>query len=180
MIEMMSERSWGWLRPVAWGGAALLLLLPLLAMRFAPEAGVDWTVGDFVIAGLMLGTVGLALELVVRMSRSWYSRIGGAVALAAGLLLVWANGAVGYIGSEDNPYNLVFFGVILVALAGSAIARFRAGGMAWAMLAAALAHAAAGLGGLSEDPVTGPITAVFVGMWLVSAWLFRKAAATRG
>ena len=168
--------NWGWVRPLAWGTAGALLLLPLVAMQVAPDSGVNWSVGDFVFAGLMLGAVGLAAELAVRISTSWSYRAGAALGLAAGFFLIWANGAVGYIGSEDNPYNLLFFGVIAIAFVGSLLAQFRAAGMAWAMGAAGLAHAAIGAGGFPADPITGPITLAFTAMWLTSAWLFHRAA----
>lgn len=174
MARTDGRRSWAWVRWVAWGGAAALLLAPLVAMQFTRE--VNWTVGDFVFACLLIGGVGLAFELAVRVSGNWSYRAAAALGLAAGFFLIWANGAVGYIGSEDNPYNLVFFGVIGVAFVGALLSGFRPRGMALAMLAAGIAHAAAGLGGAAEDPVTIPITLGFVGLWLASAALFRKAA----
>src|SRR6476620_4818144 len=45
-------------RKVAWGGAALLLLLPLAAMQVTDE--VDWGPGDFALAGTLVVGVGLA------------------------------------------------------------------------------------------------------------------------
>ena len=177
MTEMTNgnaRRGLGWVRPIAWGGAAALILLPLVAMQFTAE--VNWTVGDFIFAAMLIGGVGLAAELAVRISSSWSYRGGAALGLAAGFFLIWANGAVGYIGSEDNPYNLAFIGVVALAFAGALISGFRAKGMAVAMLVAGSAHAAAGLGGLAQDPRTGPITLVFVGMWLGSARLFHRAA----
>ena len=170
------SRGHGWLRPILWGGAGLLLLLPLWAMNFAPGLGFNWTLSDFLFAALLIGGVGLAFELALRISPNWSYRGGAALGLAAGFFLIWANGAVGYIGSEDNPYNLVFFGVIAVAFAGALVSAFRAKGMAWTMLATAIAHAAAGFGGAAQDPRTIPITIAFVGMWLGSARLFQMAA----
>ena len=172
----IGPRSWGWVRPLAWAFAAVLLLLPLIAMQLAPDSGVNWTVSDFIFAAMLLGGIGLAAEVAVRVSPDWYYRAGAALGLAAGFFLIWANGAVGYIGNEDNPYNLVFFGVVAIAFTGAVLSRFRGKGMAVAMLAAGLAHAAAGLGGVAADPVTAPITLAFVAMWLGSAWLFRRSA----
>ena len=62
------------------------------------------------------------------------------------------------------------------APAGSVIARFRARGMAAAMLAAAVAHAIVGAIGFPQDTRTAPITIVFTLLWLSSAALFGKAA----
>ena len=169
-------RGWAWARPLLWGGAVALLLVPLGAMKFAPGLGFNWTLSDFLFAALLIGGVGLAFELALRVSPNWSYRAGAALGLAAGFFLVWANGAVGYIGSEDNPYNLVFFAVIAIAFAGSLVSGFRARGMAWTMAAAGIAHALAGFGGAAEDPRTIPITIAFVGMWLGSARLFLHAA----
>ena len=171
----MMARDFGWVRWLAWGGAAALILLPLVAMRFAPDAGVNWTAGDFVFAALMFGAVGLAAELAVRISSNWAYRGGAALGLAAGFLLVWSNAAVGYIG-DDNPYNAIFFAIVALAFVGAMLARFRARGMALTMLAAGIAHAIDGAIGFPQDPVTGPITIVFTGMWLGSAALFHKSA----
>ena len=163
-----------WVRPLAWGAAAALLALPLVAMQFTNE--VQWTTGDFMFAAFMLGGVGLALELAVRISSAKSYRIGAGLGLAAGVLLIWVNGAVGYIGNEDNPYNLLFMGVVAIAFAGSLFAAFRPKGMAYAMLAAGIAHAAVGLAGAPQDPRTIILTIVFTGLWLGSARLFQLAA----
>lgn len=178
MDSMQSDgrRNWGWLRYLGWGGAVALILTPLAAMKFAPAAGFNWTVGDFIFAAMMFGIVGLAFELVVRATPSWASRFGAALALGTGFLLVWANLAVGYIGSEDNPYNQWFFGIVALAFLGAVLARFRARGLAVAMTVTALAHAIVGAVGFPQDTRTGPITLVFTGLWLASALLFRKAA----
>lgn len=162
------------LRIAAWGLAALILLLPLVAMRFTDE--VNWTVLDFVFAGVLIGGVGLAFELTVRMTRNHAYRAGVGAALAAAFLIIWANGAVGMIGSEDNPYNLLFIGVVALALIGSIFVRFRAEGMARVIAAAAIVHAGVAVAGLSQDPRGGIFSAVFAGIWLLSAALFRNAA----
>ena len=173
--NLSSRATFGWVRPVGWGLAVAMILLPFLAMQVAPESGVDWTGGDFLFAAIVIGGVGMAFELAVRISSNWSYRAGAAVGLAAGFFLLWSNAAVGYIG-DDNPYNMVFFLIVAFAFLGSIIAAFRAKGMAVVMLAAGVAHALAGAIGYPQDPITGPITLVFTGMWLTSAWLFRRAA----
>lgn len=167
----------GWRNPwriALWGLAVALLLVPAVAMRFTAE--VNWTAGDFLFAGLLIGGVGGLFELAVRVTPNPAYRGGVAAALAAAFLIFWANGAVGMIGDEGNAYNLVFYGVILLALAGAVVARFRAKGMALAMLAAALAQAAGGVGGAFSDPRGALFSTAFAGLWLLAAWLFRRAA----
>jgi hypothetical protein len=170
-------------RLIGWGTAVALLLLPLAAMQFT--TGVNWTPSDFVLAAVMFGTVGGAFELAVRASGSRAYRTATAIALGTGFLTVWINLAVGIIGNEDNPLNLMFFGVIAAALVGSIVARFKADGMARAMTIAAFVQALIGVGVFALDVGAGdPPGAVglllliefFAGTWLLSAWCFRKAA----
>ena len=156
-------------RIVGWGTAALLLLLPLVA-------NAPWTASDFVFMGVLLGSVGLAFEFIVRKSGSLAYRSGAALAVVAAFLTVWVNGAVGMIGSEGNPYNLVFGGVLLVALVGAILARFEPAGMMRAMVAAAFAQGAAGAVALTTDVRGAVFSMAFAGMWLVAAALFWNAA----
>jgi hypothetical protein len=168
------RRRSGW-RLAAWCVAALLLLLPLVAMQFTDE--VNWSLADFVLFGGLLAGVGGAFELAVRTTRNAAYRAAVGVALAAAFLLVWANGAVGIIGSEDNPANAMFGGVLAVGIVGAALARFRPRGMARALVATALAQATvaviAAVAGLGHIFVA---TGFFGALWLASAWLFRRAA----
>jgi hypothetical protein len=161
-------------RIAGWGTAVALVLTPLIAMQFTRE--VNWTASDFLFAAILIGGVGAAYELAVSRAESAAYRAGAAFALAAAFLIVWANGAVGMIGSEGNLYNLYFYGVILIALVGAAFARFRPTGMAWAMAAAAVSQAMVSGGGLFSDPRGGLFSLAFAGLWLVSAGFFRKAA----
>ena len=156
-------------RMIGWSGVGLLLLLPLLA--HAP-----WTASDFVVAALLLGSVGGAFELIVRKSRSLAYRAGAALAVVAAFLTIWVNGAVGMIGSEGNPFNLLFGGVLLVALAGAIVARFEPAGMTRAMVLAAIAQGVVSGIGLSSDARGGVFSMAFAALWLLSAWLFRKTA----
>lgn len=158
-----------------WGVAALLLLVPAVAMRFTSE--VNWTSGDFLVMGAMLAIACGAYELVARMSGDTWYRAAVAIAIVTAFVTVWVNLAVGMLGSPGNPANLLFGGVLAVALIGALIARFRAQGMARAMLAAALAQAAMTLyalvGGYAEVVVH---VGLFIIPWLLSAQLFRKVA----
>jgi len=166
---------WGipW-RMIGWGAAALLLLVPLVAMRYSNE--VDWSAADFLFMAALFGGIGLAFEFVVRRSNSVAYRFAAALALLAAFLTIWVNAAVGMIGSEDNRLNLMFGGVLLIALIGAIIARLKPAGMMRAMLAAAIAQAVAGTIGLATDPLGGGLSMGFALPWLLAAALFRKAA----
>lgn len=163
-------------RMLGWGGAAVLLSLPAAAMRFAPEAGVDWSGGDFALMGLLLGLVGIGIELAVRASASLAYRAAAIVATLTAFLTIWVNLAVGMIGSEGNAYNFAFAGVVALALAGAVAARLRPRGMAVAMTAAGVAQALVAAGGLSIDPRGALLSASFALPWLLCASLFRSSA----
>lgn len=162
-------------RLAIWGTAAGLLLLPLVAMQF--DTGVDWSGSDFVVMGVLLAMVCGGYELATRLSDSTAYRAGAAVAIGTGFLTIWVNLAVGMLGSENNPDNLLFGLVLLIGLAGALIAGFRPRGMARAMYAAAAAQAAmtvyALVGGYGEVVLH---VGFFVLPWLLSALLFGKAA----
>ena len=167
-------RSWSGWRIALWGGAASLLLLPLVAMQFTAE--VNWDETDFIVMGAMLASAGLGVEFLVRRSDSLFYTLGSGLAVLASFLLVWFNLAVGMIGSEDNDYNLLFGGVIAIAAMGAVLGRFRPDGMARAMTAAGLAQALIGAGGLFTDTRGGIYSMILAGLWLLAAALFRKAA----
>ena len=179
-------------RIAAWAAiVALVLMVPLVAMQFTDE--VVWTLDDFIFAGVLLGSVGLTYELAARMTGNTAYRVAVGLALAAALLLVWVNGAVGIIGSEDNPANLLYGGVLAAGIIGAIIARFRPPGMARALLAMALAQALVPVIALiiwkpdvtsSVDAFLGTlgvlgVNAFFAMLFVGSAWLFRKAARGR-
>ena len=165
-------RNWqAWM----WLGAAALLCVPALAMRFGDE--VQWTALDFIVMGGLLALVCGSIHLGSRLSSHWAYRAGTAVAALAGFLQVWANLAVAIVGDGSHPVNLAFFGVVLLAAFGAVLALFKPRGMAAAMLAAAIAQTAVlaycVVRGL--DPAVW-LTTVFVGMWLVAWRLYLKAA----
>ncbi len=169
-------------RVLGWGAAVAVILAPLVAMQFTSE--VNWTLFDFAFAIVLIGGVGLLFELVVRTSGNWAYRGGGALALAAGFLLVWINGAVGIIGNEDNPANLVFLAIIAMAVGGTVGAGGKASGMARAMFLTGVVQAFVGGFVFAFDSSAEPpgrvgllvLIEVFAAMWLVSALLFRRAA----
>src|SRR5688572_13837431 len=119
--------------------AAFILMLPLLAMQVTDQ--VVWDLADFGVAGALLVGAGLTYVLVARKAGKIAYRTAVGVAVAAALLLVWINLAVGIIGTEDNPANLMYIGLLAVGFIGALIARFQPQGMARALFATALAQA---------------------------------------
>ena len=163
-------------RLAVWGTAAGLLMLPAIAMRMGAD-GVHWTGSDFMVMGLLLGSCCAAYELATRMSGNTAYRLGFAIAIVLGFLLVWINLAVGIIGDEDNLANVVFAGVLLVAAIGALLGQLQASGMARAMLATGIAQSLAGGYALALGSMEGGmLSAAFAAMWFTSAALFHNAA----
>ncbi|MBM3328073.1 MAG: hypothetical protein FJY67_01185 [Calditrichaeota bacterium] len=172
---------------------ALILLVPLTAMQFTDE--VDWSLSDFVIAGVLLFGAGLVYKVVTNRGGTTAYRVAAGVAIFAALMLFWVNGAVGLIGSENNPANLMYLGVIGIGIIGGGIVRFKPGGMARVMFAVALAQALIPLFALiiwkyQAIPErlfwgalggTGVFTfnSIFVMLFAVSAFLFRHAGSLK-
>lgn len=78
--------------------AAVLLSIPFFAMRLGAE-GVDWKILDFMIAGVLLFGTGIAIEAALRMITDWKYRIAACAVILLGLFVVWAELAVGIIGT---------------------------------------------------------------------------------
>ncbi|HEV7266315.1 MAG TPA: hypothetical protein VGN83_15535 [Falsiroseomonas sp.] len=162
------------------------MLLPLVAMQFTDE--VIWDETDFAVIGAMLlGACG-TYELAARAEGNVAYRGAVGVATVAAFILIWINLAVGIIGSEDDPANLMYGGVLAVGILGALITRFQPYGMACAMAATALAQALVGatalIAGLGSTGANWPwvivvLTGFFATLWLVAAWLFHKAARER-
>ncbi len=70
-----------------------LLLIPLIAMQFTDE--INWTPFDFAVAGVLLLSTGLIIDLVIRKVKNIRYRIGIILALLIVLLLIWAELAAG-------------------------------------------------------------------------------------
>jgi hypothetical protein len=79
-----------------------VLLVPLVGMQISD--GVDWSVPDFVYAGVLLAGSGLLLELAARKPRNIAYR-AAAIAVAVAAIL---------LGEADDAPGLVFFGCLLI------------------------------------------------------------------
>ncbi|WP_426490353.1 hypothetical protein [Hymenobacter sp. 102] len=142
------------------------------------------SIAPFVIAGLLLLMAGLLTLLVASRGRSGSYKLAAGVAAVAALLLVWGNLAVGFIGSEDNPVNLLYGAVLVVGFVGAAVARLQPLGMARAMFAAALTQFAVPFVALliKQPELTMGVlwvivlNTLFAGLWVLAGWLFRRAA----
>lgn len=75
----------------------ILLVIPLIAMQFTDE--VNWTLTDFAVAGGLLFGTGLIFDFVSRKVKNVKYRASIFIALAILLSLIWAELAVGILGT---------------------------------------------------------------------------------
>lgn len=162
--------------------AALLLLIPLTAMLISSEA--KWSLFDFIAAWTLLFGAGFSYKLAVRMLGGRSYRLAVGTAVGTGLFLIWSNLAVGIIGSENNPANLMYFGVLAVGIIGVVIVRFQPERMEYVMAATAVAQMLVALIVLLAGPrltQNSPVTEIlavngfFAALWALSALFFRYA-----
>lgn len=161
-----------------WLALPVPLTIPLLLQW-------PWSGGDYIFAAVLFGAAGALVELAAWASGSAHYRGGAILAVLASVALIWVNGAVGIIGDEGNPANLLFLGVIAIAALGALLSGFKARGISLAMTAAAVAQTivcavgyaarwgSAGAAGLYEA-MLGIV--LFVPLWAGAAWLFARAA----
>jgi hypothetical protein len=120
-----------------------------------------------------------------RASRAY--RRGVAAAIGGVLVMIWLIGAVGIIGTEGDGADRLYLGVLAVGALGTALARFRAAGMARTLAAMAVAQgvvaAIALVAGLipSYNPPLEVValSAMFAAFHLGAAWLFHRAGRHR-
>ena len=164
-------------------GILSLLTIPLIAMQFTQE--VNWTLSDFIFAGVLLFGTGFTYLFITQKSMNLVYKAAIAFALLSGLFLIWVNLAVGIIGSENNPFNLLYFGVIAVGMIGALIAKFESQKLVYTMFSMAFATALVGLIALftSMHQVPGSsvievlaVNGLFITIFTMSALLFRFAA----
>ena len=166
----------GW-RIAGWGRALALLALPAIAMQFTSE--VNWTALDFVFAAILIGSLGIGIELAFRLGSSMPRRLAIIIASFAGFATLWSNAAVGIIGDEESVVNGFFFLAVIVAVAASALVRLRSSAMRWIMAGMAAVPPVLGLVATQAMPghaVEWGILAFFALMWAASAGLFHLAS----
>jgi hypothetical protein len=170
-------------RVIVWAVVVALMMMILVAMQFTEEVNWAEAAAYSVILLAAAGTYELALALRTRNS---VYRVAFGIGLVTAFLLGWVNGAVGIIGNEGQPANLLYGAVFAVGLIGSLMARFKARGMARTLFAAALVQISvpvialiiwrqiswggAGIAGVFV------LNAFFAALFVVSALQFRHAA----
>lgn len=164
---------------------AALLLVPLIAMRYTKE--VNWTGSDFVVAYVVLASAGLAFRFLFRRAPDWASRFAALAAVGSTLMMTWVNLAVGLVGRENHGANVLYLGVVAIAVLGAIGSRFQPAGMArtfFTMAGVQLAIPVFTLFVLKVEPVI-PVVRVlgangfFAFLFTITALLFRNVAHDR-
>lgn len=164
-------------RYALWGCALLALSLPWFAMQISGE--VNWNSYDFFVFGVMLAVACGGVELAMGLSKHSGYRVAAVLTVGGGFLMVWANLAVGIIGSENNPQNQLFFGVLVIGLIGALVTRFSAQGLAFTLRVMAAAQLLIGLMAWALGWAFLPVfTLFYVALWMIAAHLFSKAGST--
>ena len=176
-LDDFPGRRWRPWRIAAWTAASALLALPLVAMQFTDA--VEWTGSDFLVMGVILFACCAAFHLGTQRARDFTQLAAVAIAVGTSFLLVWINLAVGIIGAEDEPANLMYFGVVAVAVLAALYAGPDPRARARAMYAAAIAQTLVavvvivlGLG----DWRSITLSAFFIVPWIAAAALFGRSA----
>jgi len=75
----------------------LLLIIPLIAMQLTDE--VEWSLFDFIIMGTLLLITGLMGEIIFKKVKKYKHRVILYVVVSITFLLIWAELAVGILGT---------------------------------------------------------------------------------
>ncbi|MFV9552110.1 hypothetical protein [Algibacter sp. PT7-4] len=75
----------------------VILLIPLIGMQFSNQ--VNWTIQDFIVAGLLLFSASFTVELFLKKFKNKQHRIIIVSAIIIILILIWIELAVGIFGS---------------------------------------------------------------------------------
>lgn len=75
----------------------IILSFPLITMQLTNE--VNWTISDFLVMGILLFSTVFTIDFVLKKVKTLKSRLILIFAIVILLVLVWAELAVGIVGS---------------------------------------------------------------------------------
>jgi len=158
------------IRFIVWAVVAVLILMILLVMQFTNIGQVEVQWNEAIAYGIILLAVGGAYEMWQWLkTRNNVYRFAFGVGLAGVLLLGWVSGAIGIIGSENNPANLLYWAVPAVGLIGSLLSRFKAREMARTLFAVALVQFLVPVVALIISPEVSWGNAGVIGVFVVNS-----------
>lgn len=151
----------------------LLILGPLVAQMVYEE--FLWSAMDFVVWTLLVGGAFSLLMLGARSQKKIY-RLAVTVSVMTGFLTIWANLAVGIIGREDNPMNLLYFGFLAVGIVGALISRGRGEGLVITLGMMSVLHCGMALWLCAVLATsTAWVTGILSALWCLAGILFHRA-----
>ncbi len=166
----------------------LASLIPLAGELFVDSW--DWGVGGFVFFGIVVYLAALLYQYGKTRSGNLFYRVGFTLAILTSFMVFWITAAVKIIG-EENPGNIMYGAVLIIALLGAFLSRFEAKGVERTLYATAVAQmlvptitfilSKTTTSGVWSDFAPGvlqvfEINAFFALLWIASALLFRNSA----
>lgn len=169
-------------RIIVWTVVGVLILLLPLAMLFTNE--VQWN--ETFAYCIMLLAIGGIYELWRWLkTKSMKYHFAFDVGLFGMIFLGWVSGAIGIIGSENNPLNLMYWAVPIVGFIGSVISQLKSRGMTRTLFTVAIVQFLVPVIALIISPevsfgnagVMGVVAVnfIFVILFATSALLFRRS-----
>lgn len=166
-----------------WAIITTLIIIIILTKQFISK--IEWN--ETIAYILIILTIGAIYELwqLLKIHNRTY-RIALSVGIFGAFLILRVNGAVGIIGSEDNPANLMYWVVLLIMLIGSLISRFKEHWMSLTFFSAAIVQILIPIFALFIWPATVSwgeagimgvfiFNSVFAGIFIISALFFQHA-----
>ncbi len=117
---------------------ALIIWVPRLFTPAEQRQG-NW-VEVITLTVFFTAIAGLLITLIFTRKAPASFKLACALGILPVILISWINGAVGIIGAEENPANLLFVGVFAAGLLPAVRSGFSPDGLSRAMLAAAAAQ----------------------------------------
>ena len=155
-------------RFIVWAVVVVLILMITLTAAMHLTDELQW--GEVVAYGVILLVAGGFYELWQWLkTRISVYRFAFGVGLAGVLLLGWVSGAVGIIGSENQPVNLMYWAIPVALLTGALISRFKPRGMARTLFVVAIVQLLVPVTALIISPEVSWGNAGVIGVFVFNA-----------
>ena len=161
----------------------LLLMIPFVAMQISGE--VDWSFMDFAIMGTLIFITGMAYVTLTRFASNWLLKLAFIITIGITFFMIWANLAVGLIGSGPHAGNLMYIVIYLIVAIGTLRYYSNPSKMVYVMLATIggliLLTIVAFLAGMQNYHASSAseiliVNGFFIVPYAIAAILFRDAA----
>jgi len=116
--------------------ASAIILITLTACFVSTE--MDWSLFDFVLIWSLLFCAGALYKWITLFAVDSGYRAAVGLAILTGVFMIWSNLGVGIVGSEDEPFNLVYVALLALGLIAAFWVRFEARSLFYVMLSMAM------------------------------------------